>query len=648
MKKTLILLAFLLILPMGRVRGGGVLHKLDIHVLLNDDGSANVTEIRQVTIGDEGTEGFITFNNMGDITLSQLHVTDEKGISYTVETEWDVQRTRQQKKNRCGYRHTDQGVELCWGMGDPGERTYVISYTLTNLVKAYNDYDGFCHSFYEAANTAAYEASVRISLDHHSLTTANAALWTFGYHGYKRFINGTCEATTSGPMSDQESVIVLLQLKKGLLHPAVAKPQSFSETLKRRALEGSSYNLTDAGLDDNVSRSIPPSLLGSGPGRGFLTYLSRRGWLLVSLAPCLLVFLIYMVRSIRKEDKQKELIRQQRKEKLRQLMGNQPYHEVPYFRNIPLNGNLIISAETLSALDEMIIRLGGERINFRFRLQYLYEALLLRMLYTKQIQIVHHNDNNPNTTPQQLFRIQPPVKPQPAPDITDNLHADSMMGAEIGSNAALPNNIKNEALRQMKGYINDAGILYQLQKLLYHAAGGDHLLQPQELRQYVHDNPTQLRHLSTILNILTEKTIPEEQLQKENILQVVGFLRYLRDFSLVAERNIHETHLWKEYLVYASLYGIAEQVRSDMHKIAPDLQFLNPPLPFRAGDGGEAAPLISELSSSFTFTLNYVTTDEKQQYQQKLAELHSSSGGSGTSSYHGGAGHSGGGGSGFR
>jgi hypothetical protein len=56
-------------------------------------------------------------------------------------------------------------------------RTYEISYTLTNLVKAYTDYDGFNHSFYEVDNTPAQAASLTIRLEGGSLHIPTSRVW---------------------------------------------------------------------------------------------------------------------------------------------------------------------------------------------------------------------------------------------------------------------------------------------------------------------------------------------------------------------------------------------------------------------------------------------------------------------------------------
>ena len=134
--------------------------------------------------------------------------------------------------------------------------------------------------------------------------------------------------------------------------------------------------------------------------------------------------------------------------------------------------------------------------------------------------------------------------------------------------------------------------------------------------------------------------------------QVTGFLRYLKDFSLVAERHLEETSLWKEYLVFATFYGIADQVLKDMKKVAPDVTQLNKlvrPDELMA----DIEPLGKAIASSVLYVNAFMTPEEHKAVEKARARARASSssrssGGSGSSSYSGGGGHSGGGGSGFR
>ena len=38
---------------------------------------------------------------------------------------------------------TAHGIELCWGFGTYGRHTFTLSYTMTNVVQSYLNYDGF-------------------------------------------------------------------------------------------------------------------------------------------------------------------------------------------------------------------------------------------------------------------------------------------------------------------------------------------------------------------------------------------------------------------------------------------------------------------------------------------------------------------------
>lgn len=56
---------------------------------------------------------------------------------------------------------------------------------------------------------------------------------------------------------------------------------------------------------------------------------------------------------------------------------------------------------------------------------------------------------------------------------------------------------------------------------------------------------------------------------KENCRQVFGFKNFLRDYTLVDKRESVEVGLWQDYLVFASLFGIADQVAKELKDINP-------------------------------------------------------------------------------
>ena len=67
MRKWLVVVLWSLVVPVAVAQH--TLQRLDMQVVLRHDGSASVTEVRQVQVSESGTEGYITFNDMGDIEV---------------------------------------------------------------------------------------------------------------------------------------------------------------------------------------------------------------------------------------------------------------------------------------------------------------------------------------------------------------------------------------------------------------------------------------------------------------------------------------------------------------------------------------------------------------------------------------------------
>ena len=560
-------------------------HQIDsvfILVDLMDDGSARVRERRDCQMSEQGTEGYITFNNMGDIELKDLQVFDEEGVDYEVEEEWNVDRSREEKTRRCGYHRTSEGLEVCWGIGKAGKRRYYIFYTLTNLVKSYDDFDGFCHSFYEAANSPAAFAMVNVIMDVDSLSKKDARLWTFGYDGWKGHCSNYVWARTEedAPMRNGDAIIMLMEIKRGLLHPTVKKEGTFKELVKRPALEGSEYDIEVALGDTLEDGTLRSSLMGGQIGSG---------------------------------------------------------HE-----GSPVHSYSFSQEEDGGCFNWGLI--GGFLLILT--VQHLYEAFILRMFYQGGITLDYDTDKHGKN--RQLFRIHEPVKPAKKPELDVTKNAESSF--------SLYGSRRRVAQELYQGMIRDEGILYLLHDLLYKAANEDHLLQPDELRAYVKKNIEQLRPMADVLYNVIALRKDDNALRAEEVQQVVGFVHYLKDFSLVQERHIEEVSLWKEYLVFASFYGIADQVRRDMKKVAPDTTKLDELIPPHQVVE-DFKPITTALNTSLYAAYVYETAYEREQHRSYSSSsggssssrsYSSSSGGSGHSSYSGGGGHTGGGGSGFR
>lgn len=103
--------------------------------------------------------------------------------------------------------------------------------------------------------------------------------------------------------------------------------------------------------------------------------------------------------------------------------------------------------------------------------------------------------------------------------------------------------------------------------MLIRAAGNDGVLQPRELQQYLRKNKSEdfFQYLKTLDS--DERAVAESP---DTARQLLGLRKFLLDFSLIGIRDIKELPLWREYLVYATLFGIADQVSRNFSELYSD------------------------------------------------------------------------------
>ncbi len=102
--------------------------------------------------------------------------------------------------------------------------------------------------------------------------------------------------------------------------------------------------------------------------------------------------------------------------------------------------------------------------------------------------------------------------------------------------------------------------------LLYHAAGSDNVLQPREIQHYLRNSDDDFMKSLTTLSSNQRKAAEDQKTAQ----QLLALKKYLLDFSLIKERDINEMKLWKEYLVYALFFGIADKVCDNFKEVYPD------------------------------------------------------------------------------
>ena len=651
-------------------------HSLDhllMDVVLDTNGDAYVQELRSMHIGSYGTENYIAMKDLPEgMDVKDLSVSED-GQAYTYDEHWDLDRTRGEKTFHCGIHRTDFGPELCWGVGEEGYHNYIVRYVITNLVRSYDDADGFNHSFYEAASPAAEHAAVTIralkpdtvgytvediwALPCFQATTPMewermnvtamldprlvvlqhpaAKAWAFGYDGELNFTaDGGIKADNESTwMSEGNSIIVMAEFEKGLFQPAMKGDVAKFETIKERAFLDSDYSLNDE--EDGTARRA--SLAG-----GDSTTPVWVNYLIMFVVGGLILLLLLLpvfgiIYAIARLFWGKKIDQWKWDKKVSKLIG-QKVADLPYHRDPPMDGKLTCSQRILTAL----------RPKDQVGIGQLIEAFMLRMLYKGTIQITTEQTEKGKV--REVFQISMPEPLKTVGETQDHQDIMQLYHANM-------RDIIKKKEQDLGVQMDDEHLENLLHRLLYMAAGKDHLLQPDELKNYIEEHVLNIRPYAQMMNFMVNATIPLKLVPKEGAKEIYGFYKFLKDFTLVNEREVSEVGLWKEYLVYASLYGVADEVRKGMKKLAPDVMKLDEitSMLLAAGTSGVlVGSLIDAMQHSYRYVNTFRTAEEIRADKAaamaaaRAARAQRYSGGGGHSSFGGGGGHSGGGGSGVR
>lgn len=184
----------------------------------------------------------------------------------------------------------------------------------------------------------------------------------------------------------------------------------------------------------------------------------------------------------------------------------------------------------------------------------------------------------------------------------------------------------------------------KLYDMMKDASGSDRVLQEREFSRWSSKSSSQKRirewasgfeqkakeDLKGAGFLSGTKFTPEGQAKAR---EAFGFKKFLEDFTLVREKASVEVHMWQEYLVYASLFGIAEKVAKELKDI--DTRVYDQVAVFNSLSTYEIMRMTDALSRSIT-NARYVSSGSYSSYSGSRGGFggHSSFGGGG--GFHGG------------
>lgn len=580
MKKVLatILAAILIVFSVNIYAASDSIDSIEIKATLMDDGALMVTEVWKATPGT-GTEFFIPKSNMRDIVIADYKVSDENGPYETIHN-WNVDASFDEKARKCGINETSEGIELCFGKSDLNkDKTYTLTYTMRNAAQSFDDMDGFNIRFVnDQMDPAPKKVSFVLSLESGEITEDNARVWGFGSSADIVFEDGKVIVHEINDFGPANHLTVLFGLNKGVINPISIGSGSFEE-MKERAMEGSDYY-------DRHEENIPEDADEAEDnhdydyGGGFLNGLNRATNMI--MGPLRLAFIAIVTgfasMIFRKSIKKKE--------------GKLP-EDVDYYRDLPIGGSIILNNFIYSQFHSFSVR-------------NLVAAYFLKWIKDGNIEVI-------NEKFKKGFIFKRDVAEDCFAIIKEPANADSMER--------------------------------ELFDLVERASGEDRILRNAELTKAFDkgDQATyfvqKYKDISSLESEKARLSTQETRLVffkydkltmrgREEAIKQKGFIKFLKDFTLINEREAVEVALWDDYLVLAALFGLGEKVLNKFKMIDPNYTY--------AGYSG-MDPLV------MYHVVNHLGTDMSHVYENHASSSSSSSGGGGGMSFGGGGGFSGGG-----
>lgn len=199
-------------------------------------------------------------------------------------------------------------------------------------------------------------------------------------------------------------------------------------------------------------------------------------------------------------------------------------------------------------------------------------------------------------------------------------------------------------------YFNDSADLQKLDEasrdlynMMKEASGEDQILQDREFSRWSSKqrNKTRIRDWAVSMQSVAKRDLsdslmykggkftPEGQTEAQHLF---GLKRYLKDYTIMGERHSAEVTLWQDYMVFASLFGIADRVAKELKDIDP--QVFEQVVPYDYTTYVDVIRMTNSLARSIT-NARYVPPAP--------SPVSSKNGMGGFSSFGGGGGFSGGG-----
>jgi hypothetical protein len=564
-KKVLLFCIFCICICSGVYAKEGI-EFINIDIYINEYGDANVKELWKCE-AYSGTEWYHPYYNLGNAKITDLSVS-ENGNEYTLLSSWDVNTTQDFKKEKCGINVISDGLEICWGMGDYGIHEYEVCYTIKNFVDQLNDSQMVYWTLIPHNRSDSID-NASIKIHSYKKFDETISLWGFGENGgVCRVYDGYIEMKSKNSLKKNEYMTVLAKFPMNFFNSSNRAYKDF-EYYYNMAIDGTDLKSEEVGgFFTQIINFVKNDYM-------FIIIIVVFSFILISYKyiimiafkgiekifkkihpilafsfPLVLIFFIYtnMWSAILYIAligiigyiiiKEKKVIKGRIKES-----------DVDYYRDIPCDKD--ITQYSIEYRDNEVFR--DKDLFKAYYIAYQYEilknetdllgAIILKWIREKKASIIDKNIDS-----------------------------------------------KRDSIQLNSGYQSwnwDNMYEGQLYQMMYEASE-DGILEKKELKKWSRNKYSKLfTWFNSVMKYEQDKLIESGELLQEKVgsrvkftatekmldegKKICGLKKYLKDFTIIHEREAIEVQLFEEYLIMAQMLGIAQKVISQFKELYPNV-----------------------------------------------------------------------------
>lgn len=571
---------------------------IDNLVTIQEDASIMIEQNWACNNG-AGTEWFVPMYNLDLHSAIEDLAVKANGKQFITINPWQIEKSFNEKAYQCGINHTTLGDEICFAKSEMGTVNYAVKYKVTNVLR--KSKDGIAFIYFRFVNDKMKPApkEVSIKVNYADLgEKVEGKIWGFGFTSELKSEKQAYKTERFAFSSTQHVTLLMRFDNLPGASKLIADERSFAE-IKQAALTGSNYvdlkksdlsannqhKRTDGRLiynqEDEEAWTDTPEIF------DFPNIRRRHNWLFGIGTTIIVSMMLSQLFIIYQKNEKATNIKDVHLDK------KYYYRDVPYAKRIDL-------MQFFGSMVNGIVPRTDKSFIGAYILKWIREGSVEPCKCTTKRFFI-------STESEALRFVKTPEFQSKLEEVTYNI-------LTLAAQDELLTAHELEDYARYNAHSLDKNFSYAMKKAKDVAL---------EMHLITFNDEKKRRFSLTASGIAS--------LQNLN-----GLKNYLRDFTLLNERQMLEVTLWDDYLISAAVFGIAEEVYRELQKLVPNYVF--------------ASEVGRYYDSNMYNTLTYIHFANSFAYSVKrgitMSERSRSSGHGGMSSIGGGSSGFSGGGSG--